>query len=124
MTRTLLKLQFVLWGRSLRKNPSSMIMSVLVFVYALLGLFSIGAMTAFAMHEGAYAAVAGAVGVEPSRAVFVGDRLRDDVSGAKAVGMRTVHLVGRPVEGFDVVPDAELLTLDGLVELVDAWRST
>lgn len=63
MTRTLLKLQFVLWGRSLRKNPSSMIMSVLVFVYALLGLFSIGAMTAFAMHEGAYAAVAGAVGV-------------------------------------------------------------
>ena len=63
MTRTLLKLQFVLWGRSLRKNPSSMVMSVLVFVYALMGLLGIGAMTAFAMHDGAYAAVAGAVGV-------------------------------------------------------------
>jgi hypothetical protein len=37
--------------------------------------------------------------------------------------MRTVHLVGRPVEGFDVVPDAELASLDGLVELVDAWRA-
>jgi hypothetical protein len=38
--------------------------------------------------------------------------------------MRTVHLVGRPVEGFDVVPDAELRTLDGLVELVDGWQGT
>ena len=50
------------------------------------------------------------------------DRLRDDISGAAAVGMRTVHLTGRPVELWDVVPDAELVTLDGLVELVDGWR--
>jgi hypothetical protein len=35
--------------------------------------------------------------------------------------MRTVHLTGRPVEPWDVVPDAELVTLDGLVELVDGW---
>ena len=74
-------------------------------------------------HPEAFRALLREVGVEPAAAVFVGDRLRDDISGAQAVGMRTVHLVGRPVEGFDVVPDAELLTLDGLVELVDGWRS-
>jgi beta-phosphoglucomutase-like phosphatase (HAD superfamily) len=75
-------------------------------------------MTHMKPHAAAFRALADAVGVDPSRAVFVGDRLRDDVSGARAVGMRTVHLVGRPVEGFDVVPDAELDSLDGLVELV------
>ncbi|MDP9465954.1 MAG: HAD family hydrolase [Actinomycetota bacterium] len=79
-------------------------------------------MTHMKPHAEAFRALLDAVGVEPSRAVFVGDRLRDDVSGAQAVGMRTVHLTGRPVEGWDVVPDAELVTLDGLVELVDGWR--
>jgi putative hydrolase of the HAD superfamily len=80
------------------------------------------AMTHMKPHAQAFRALLDAVGVEPARAVFVGDRLRDDVHGAQAVGMRTVHLVGRPVEGFDAVPDAELVTLDGLVELVDGWQ--
>jgi putative hydrolase of the HAD superfamily len=74
-------------------------------------------------HPEAFRALLEAVGVPGERAVFVGDRLRDDVSGAQAVGMRTVHMTGRPVEDWDVVPDAELVTLDGLVELVDAWNS-
>ena len=78
-------------------------------------------MTHMKPHREAFGALLEAVGVVPAAAVFVGDRLRDDVSGAQAVGMRTVHLTGRPVEGFDVVPDAELVTLDGLVELVDGW---
>ena len=81
------------------------------------------AMTHMKPHAQAFRALLDAVGVAPARAVFVGDRLRDDVAGASAVGMRTVHLTGRPVEGWDVVPDAELVTLDGLVELVDAWRA-
>lgn len=73
-------------------------------------------------HPEAFRALLHALGVEPARAVFVGDRLRDDVSGAQALGMRTVHMTGRPVEPWDVVPDAELVTMDGLVELVDGWR--
>lgn len=81
------------------------------------------AMTHMKPHAQAFRALLDAVGAAPARAVFVGDRLRDDVAGASAVGMRTVHLTGRPVEGWDVVPDAELVTLDGLVELVDAWRA-
>jgi len=72
-------------------------------------------------HPEAFRALLSAVGVEASRAVFVGDRLRDDVSGAQRVGMRAVHMTGRPVEPWDAVPDAELVTLDGLVELVDSW---
>ena len=74
-------------------------------------------------HPEAFRALLSAVGVAPQEAVFVGDRLRDDISGAAALGMRTVHLTGRPVEGWDAVPDAELVTLDGLVELVDVWRA-
>lgn len=74
-------------------------------------------------HAEAFHALLRAVDVRPEEAVFVGDRLRDDISGAAAVGMRTVHLTGRPVESWDVVPDAELVTLDGLVELVDAWQA-
>ena len=74
-------------------------------------------------HPEAFRALLSAVGVPGERAVFVGDRLRDDVSGAQAVGMRTIHMTGRPVEDWDVVPDAQLVTLDGLVELVDGWRA-
>ena len=72
-------------------------------------------------HAEAFRALLRAVGVPAERAVFVGDRPRDDISGAAAVGMRTVLMTGRPVEAWDVAPDADLVTLDGLVELVDAW---
>lgn len=74
-------------------------------------------------HPEAFRALLSAMQVEPARAVFVGDRLRDDISGAAAVGMRTVHMTGRPVPPWDVAPDAELETLEGLVELVDAWSA-
>ncbi len=79
-------------------------------------------MTHMKPHPEAFAALLDAVGVEPHEAVFVGDRPRDDISGAQGVGMRTVLLTGRPVEPWDVVPDARLPSLAGLVELVDAWR--
>lgn len=80
-------------------------------------------MTHMKPHAEAFRALLSAVGVPGEAAVFVGDRLRDDVSGAAAVGMRTVHMTGRPVEAWDAVPDAELVTLDGLVELVDGWNA-
>lgn len=79
-------------------------------------------MTHMKPHPEAFAALLDAVGVGPHEAVFVGDRPRDDISGAQAVGMRTVLLTGRPVEPWDVVPDARLPSLAGLVELVAAWR--
>lgn len=74
-------------------------------------------------HPGAFRTLLDAVGVPAERAVFVGDRLRDDIAGAQAVGMRTVHMTGRPVEPWDATPDAELVTLHGLVHLVDEWNA-
>lgn len=74
-------------------------------------------------HPEAFRTLLAALDVAPGRAVFVGDRARDDVAGAQAVGMRAVHLTGRPVEAFDVVPDAVLPGLDGLLDVLDAWAA-
>ena len=72
-------------------------------------------------HEQAFHAVLSAVGVAPEKAVFVGDRPRDDISGAQAVGMRAVLLTGRAVEPFDVEPDASIADLSELLATLDAW---
>jgi putative hydrolase of the HAD superfamily len=79
-------------------------------------------------HPEAFRAALAAVRVdEPERAVFVGDRLYDDVHGAKSVGMRAVliphstipdHQRG-PVEGE---PDAVIERLGDLLAVIDAWR--
>lgn len=73
-------------------------------------------------HPEAFRALHEALGVPAERAVFVGDRPRDDVSGAKGAGMRAVLLSGRPVEPWDCAPDAVLPSLAGLVQVVDRWR--
>lgn len=52
--------------------------------------------------------------VDPSRAVFVGDRLYDDVWGASQAGLRAVWVRNSTAPPFDVVPDA---VIDGLSEL-------
>ncbi len=74
-------------------------------------------------HPDAFAAALDALGLDdPSRAVFVGDRPWDDVSGAKAVGLRTVLRPNPYVERHPAEPDAVIERLPDLVELVDAWR--
>lgn len=79
-------------------------------------------MTHMKPHPAAFQALIDAVGVTADKAVFVGDRPRDDISGAQGVGMRAVLLTGRhPTEATDVVPDAQLSSLAGLLELVDTW---
>lgn len=73
-------------------------------------------------HAEAFRALLDAVGVDdPSRAVFVGDRPRDDIAGAKGIGMRAVLMAGRPVPAGDIAPDAELTDLADLVDLIDRW---
>lgn len=72
-------------------------------------------------HPQAFATLLREVGVPAASAVFVGDRPRDDVWGAKRAGLRAVLLTGRPVPAHDVVPDAALPDLAGVVELVDGW---
>jgi HAD superfamily hydrolase (TIGR01509 family) len=79
-------------------------------------------MTHMKPHPEAFGALLAALDVPAERAVFVGDRIRDDVSGAQGVGMRAVLLTGRhPDVPTDTVPDAELASVAGLLELLDRW---
>jgi putative hydrolase of the HAD superfamily len=78
-------------------------------------------------HPEAFRAALRAVAVDdPARAVFVGDRLFDDIYGAKSAGMRAVHVPHSaiPVEQRGPVsgePDAVVQRLADLLAVVDAW---
>jgi len=62
------------------------------------------------------------VGAGAADSVFVGDRLLDDVVGAREVGMRTVltHRF-RQEEDSDITPDALIKSLEELPAIVAAW---
>jgi putative hydrolase of the HAD superfamily len=67
-------------------------------------------------HPTAFLATLEAIGVrEPSRAVFVGDRPYDDISGARGVGMHTVLRPNAHVPTYGVEPDA---VIEGLLDLL------
>ncbi len=75
-------------------------------------------------HASAFLSACEALGVDdPARAVFVGDRPWDDVTGAKRAGLRTVlrsnALVAHVPDAAD--PDATIGRLGELVALVEAW---
>jgi len=73
-------------------------------------------------HAAAFRAVLDLLGVhDPTAVVFVGDRPHDDISGAQAVGMRTVLLPNSVVPAYDVTPDATITRLSELLPLVDGW---
>jgi putative hydrolase of the HAD superfamily len=80
-------------------------------------------------HPEAFVAAMKAVGVvEASRCVFVGDRLFDDIYGARSVGMRAVLLPHSAIPDdqrghHDGEPDAVISRLSDLVSLVDSWQS-
>ena len=73
-------------------------------------------------HPSVFAEIARRLGVQPDASVMIGDRQIDDVSGAKAVGMRGVWR--RNDSGFppsDVTPDAVVDRLSELPPLLRAW---
>jgi FMN phosphatase YigB (HAD superfamily) len=72
-------------------------------------------------HPSAFQMLLDAVGVTADRAVFVGDRLHDDISGAQALGMRAVWLRNDSVPSYDVEPDAVISELSELVAVVDGF---
>jgi putative hydrolase of the HAD superfamily len=79
-------------------------------------------------HPEAFRAALAAVDVsDPSRAVFVGDRLFDDIHGAKSVGMRAVLVPHSDIPPEQVghtegEPDAVIERLADLLEVIDRWR--
>ena len=75
-------------------------------------------------HPEAFRHALDALGVaDPARAVFVGDRLFDDVFGAQRAGMRAVHRVNPQVPDYPVHADATIERLDELIPIVDRWRN-
>lgn len=73
-------------------------------------------------HPAAFHAVLDQLGVLPEAAVFVGDRPVDDISGAKALGMRAVLVPGADAPDHPVLPDAQIARLSQLLPLIDEWR--
>ena len=76
----------------------------------------------------AFLAAMVAVGVDdPAACVFVGDRLFDDIYGARKAGMRAVHIPHSDIPigqvGHTVgEPDAVIQRLSDLPEVVAGWR--
>jgi HAD superfamily hydrolase (TIGR01509 family) len=75
-------------------------------------------------HPQAFAAVLSALDVQPSRTVFVGDRLHDDIYGAAGLGMRTIWIRNDTMPGFAVEPDAVVDSLAEVVGVVERWSAT
>jgi putative hydrolase of the HAD superfamily len=80
-------------------------------------------------HPTVFHAALAAIEVDdPARAVFVGDRPIDDVSGAKGIGMRAVHrrnpLLPEAAQHGPVPADATIDRLPELLPLVDGWLTS
>ena len=74
-------------------------------------------------HPEAFRHALDTLGVEAAEAVYVGDRLFDDVFGAQRAGMRGVHRPNLGVPAYEgVTPDATIETLADLLPIVDGWR--
>jgi putative hydrolase of the HAD superfamily len=80
-------------------------------------------------HREAFRAVLAAVDVsDPAQAVFVGDRLFDDIHGAQAVGMRAIFIPHSTIPTSQLghiegTPDAVVERLSDVVTVIDKWRA-
>jgi len=73
-------------------------------------------------HPSVFREVASRLGIAPEACVMIGDRQIDDVSGARAIGMRAIWR--RNDSGFptsDIAPDAIVDALAELPELLRSW---
>lgn len=78
-------------------------------------------------HREAFLAAMSAVGVtDPADCVYVGDRMYDDVHGAKEVGMRAVLIPNSDIPASQLVavdtkPDAVVRRLSELPAVLESW---
>jgi putative hydrolase of the HAD superfamily len=78
-------------------------------------------------HAEAFRAAADAIGVRPEEAVYVGDRLFEDVHGSQAAGMRAIWIPHSQIPAaqqvaVDVRPDAVAHDLLDILAIVDDWH--
>ncbi len=71
-------------------------------------------------HPSIFRASLEALGVEPEEAVFVGDRIVDDVSGAQGVGMKGIlrELDSREEKSDITIPDGRIRSLRELEDIL------
>lgn len=74
-------------------------------------------------QPGIYLLSLDALGVPAREAVFVGDTPAHDIVGAKQVGMRTVYKQNVTFQPDGVEPDAAIVHLSELPELVKRWQA-
>ncbi len=79
-------------------------------------------------HPEAFLAACAALGAEPTRPVYVGDRLFEDVHGPQQVGMRAIWVPHSDIPAnqrveVDAVPDARAHELLDVLAIVDGWVS-
>jgi putative hydrolase of the HAD superfamily len=77
-------------------------------------------------HESAFRAILDQLGVTPDRAVYVGDRLWEDVHGPQGLGMRAIWVPNSFIPesqrmATDVVPDATVSRLGDVASVVSVW---
>ncbi|MFH1055349.1 MAG: HAD family hydrolase [Candidatus Altiarchaeota archaeon] len=68
--------------------------------------------------------------VKPNECVFVSDEVKDDLLGAKTLGMRTIYAAlgikwlpyDLEEKGMSITPDASVSTLMGVLDVVRGWR--
>lgn len=63
-----------------------------------------------------------ALEVAPEEAVFVGDSLSEDVAGAKAAGIRTLHYCPGAAPTGGPAPDARVKRLSEIAKIVEDWQ--
>lgn len=78
-------------------------------------------------HSDAFAIVLRELGVTAAEAVFVGDRLWDDILGAQQVGMRAIHIPHSQIPDYQVpdasaTPDAVAHRLRDVLAIVEDWQ--
>lgn len=77
-------------------------------------------------HAQAFGVVLDALGIDAREAVFVGDRLEDDICGAQRLGMRTIWIPHSTIPGHEasaVVPEATVDRLGDVLAVVEAWQT-
>jgi len=79
-------------------------------------------------HPRAFQSSAEALGVEPSEAVYVGDRPFEDVHGSQSAGMRAIWVPHSEIPvaqqvSVDVTPDGVAHELLDVLDIVDGWQS-
>jgi len=78
-------------------------------------------------HREAFGAILAALDVEPANTVFVGDRLWDDIHGAKEMGMRAVWIPHSRIPPEQTIetgssPDAIASRLGDVLTIVERWQ--